>query len=101
MGPIVRCVNQPTPRANHFFQFLGAKPHPICTNRTRLSPNPKKDIRLHSTIHTHTSTHTITMHILTRAEEEVLFKEMKANALKKCDPIVKGMHACSCANKLQ
>lgn len=30
------------------------------------------------------------MHILTRAEEEVLFKTLKANALKECDPVVKG-----------
>lgn len=30
------------------------------------------------------------MHILTRAEEEYLFKTLKANALKECDPIVKG-----------
>ncbi|KAF9306206.1 hypothetical protein BGZ74_007146 [Mortierella antarctica] len=35
------------------------------------------------------------MHILTRAEEEVLFKEMKANALKKCDPIVKEFVECT------
>jgi hypothetical protein len=30
------------------------------------------------------------MHILTRAEEEYLFKTMKAKALKECDPVVKG-----------
>ena len=30
------------------------------------------------------------MHILTRAEEEYLFKTLKANALKECDPVVKG-----------
>ncbi|GJJ68604.1 COX assembly mitochondrial protein 1 [Entomortierella parvispora] len=35
------------------------------------------------------------MHILTRAEEEVLFKTLKANALKECDPIVKQFVECT------
>ncbi|OAQ31099.1 hypothetical protein K457DRAFT_402763 [Linnemannia elongata AG-77] len=35
------------------------------------------------------------MHILTRAEEEVLFKTLKANALKECDPVVKEFVECT------
>ncbi|KAF9427120.1 hypothetical protein BGZ76_002466 [Entomortierella beljakovae] len=35
------------------------------------------------------------MHILTRAEEEYLFKTLKANALKECDPIVKEFVECT------
>ncbi|KAG0239683.1 hypothetical protein BGW41_007566 [Actinomortierella wolfii] len=35
------------------------------------------------------------MHVLTRAEEEVLFKAMKAKALKECDPIVKEFVECT------
>ncbi|KAG0245984.1 cytochrome c oxidase biogenesis protein Cmc1 like-domain-containing protein [Mortierella sp. GBAus27b] len=35
------------------------------------------------------------MHILTRAEEEYLFKTMKAKALKECDPVVKEFVECT------
>ncbi|KAF9289553.1 hypothetical protein BGZ68_009135 [Mortierella alpina] len=35
------------------------------------------------------------MHILTRAEEEYLFKTLKANALKECDPVVKEFVECT------
>ncbi|KAF9366630.1 hypothetical protein BGX34_011669 [Mortierella sp. NVP85] len=35
------------------------------------------------------------MHILTRAEEEHLFKTLKANALKECDPVVKEFVECT------
>ncbi|KAK3826042.1 MAG: hypothetical protein J3Q66DRAFT_329256 [Benniella sp.] len=35
------------------------------------------------------------MHILTRAEEEYLFKTLKANALKECGPVVKEFVECT------
>ncbi|KAG9327693.1 hypothetical protein KVV02_006397, partial [Mortierella alpina] len=41
------------------------------------------------------STRSHTMHILTRAEEEYLFKTLKANALKECDPVVKEFVECT------
>lgn len=58
---------------------LGVKSH------TR--PYPLSAPLLHRT---HLSHQEKVMHILTRAEEEYLFKTLKANALKECDPIVKG-----------